>query len=106
VRYYSGSWPGSAAEYARVIRGHWGIENSWHWVRDVVFREDGCGARAGHGAENLAWLRRLAVSQLKADASCERSLRQKSIKALCDQGFLLRLLAPALRAYPNNPMRR
>jgi predicted transposase YbfD/YdcC len=60
---------------------------------DVVFREDHCRSRPEHGAENLAWLRRMAVSLLRNGTTCERSLRQKSIKALYDHEFLLRLLS-------------
>ena len=30
----------TAADAARVIRGHWGIENRLHYVRDVTLRED------------------------------------------------------------------
>jgi len=93
VRYYIGSFPGTVQEYAEVIRGHWGIENTLHWVLDVTFREDASRARAEHGAENLAWLRRMAVSLLKNDTACKRSLRQKSLKALCDQEYLLQLLS-------------
>lgn len=93
VRYYIGSLRGSVRDYAQVIRGHWGIENSLHWVLDVTFREDASRARAEHGAENVAWLRRMAVSLLRNDTTCDRSLRQKSIKALCDQEFLLQLLS-------------
>lgn len=93
VRYYIGSLRGSVQDYAQVIRGHWGIENSLHWVLDVTFREDASRARAEHGAENVAWLRRMAVSLLHNDTSCDRSLRQKSIKALCDQEFLLQVLS-------------
>jgi predicted transposase YbfD/YdcC len=93
VRYYIGSWRGSVSDYAQVIRGHWGIENSLHWVLDVTFQEDASRKRAEHGAENIAWLRRMAVSLLRNDTTCARSLRQKSIKALCDQEFLLQLLS-------------
>jgi predicted transposase YbfD/YdcC len=93
VRYYIGSWRGSVYDYAQVIRGHWGIENSLHWVLDVTFQEDASRKRAEHGAENIAWLRRMAVSLLRNDTTCARSLRQKSIKALCDQEFLLQLLS-------------
>jgi predicted transposase YbfD/YdcC len=93
VRYYIGSGRGSVYDYAQVIRGHWGIENSLHWVLDVTFQEDASRKRAEHGAENIAWLRRMAVSLLRNDTTCERSLRQKSIKALCDQEFLLQLLS-------------
>ena len=93
VRYYIGSFRGAVQQWARAIRGHWGIENSLHWVLDVTFGEDRSRARAEHGAENLAWLRRMAVSLLRNDATCRRSLRQKSLKALCDHEFLLQLLS-------------
>lgn len=93
IRYYLGSWQGPVPQYARAIRGHWGIENGLHWVLDVLFREDQSRSRPEHGAENLAWLRRMAVSLLRNDITCARSLRQKSIKALCDHEFLLRLLS-------------
>jgi predicted transposase YbfD/YdcC len=93
IRYYLGSLQGSVQQYARAIRGHWGVENGLHWVLDVLFREDHSRSRPEHGAENLAWLRRMAVSLLRNDTTCERSLRQKSIKALCDHEFLLRLLS-------------
>jgi predicted transposase YbfD/YdcC len=92
TRYYIGSLQGPAQAYAEAIRGHWGIENSLHWVLDVTFKEDASRARAEHGAENMAWLRRMVVSLLKNDTTCKRSLRQKSIKALCDHEFLLQLL--------------
>jgi predicted transposase YbfD/YdcC len=93
IRYDIGSLRGSVQQYARAIRGHWGIENGLHWVLDVLLGEDHSRSRPEHGAENLAWLRRMAVSLLRNDTTCERSLRQKSIKALCDHEFLLRLLS-------------
>ena len=32
------------------MRGHWSVENSCHWVLDVVFGEDHCRVRTGHAA--------------------------------------------------------
>jgi predicted transposase YbfD/YdcC len=93
ARYYIGSLHGTVEDYARVIRDHWSIENRCHWVLDVTFREDACRNRAEHGAENLAWLRRMALSLLKNDTTCDRSLRGKSAKALADHDFLLQLLS-------------
>ena len=67
----------TAEEYLRWVRGHWGIENSLHWVLDVCFREDDQRHWAGNSAENLGWLRKLALCLLKAEKS--RSSKGKSI---------------------------
>ena len=88
VRYYIGSKPGSAKDYAGYIRGHWGIENSLHWVLDMVFDEDRSRTRKGHGQENFALLRRLAVSVLKNAKSCEGSIRCKQLQAILDDEVL------------------
>jgi predicted transposase YbfD/YdcC len=85
----------SSAEVAKVlatgIRGHWGIENRVHWVLDVVFREDDCRTRTGNAAENLAWLRRVALAILKQDPS-NGSLKGKRKQAGWDNAFLTHLL--------------
>ena len=65
LRYYIGSKAAQAASYARYVRGHWGIENGLHWVLDVSFDEDRSRMRSDHSAENMALLRRLALSLLK-----------------------------------------
>ena len=46
---------------AAWIRGHWGIENRLHWVRDVVFDEDHHQLRTRNGPEIIAALRNLAT---------------------------------------------
>jgi predicted transposase YbfD/YdcC len=46
-------------------RGHWGIENRLHWVRDVSFGEDKCQVKRGHGPQNLAAFRNAAISLLR-----------------------------------------
>ena len=77
TRYFIGSMARTAEEYLRWVRGHWGIENSLHWVLDVCFREDDQRHWAGNSAENLGWLRKLALCLLKAEKS--RSSKGKSI---------------------------
>ena len=42
VRYYISSLPSRAESLLEATRGHWGIENSVHWILDVVFGEDNC----------------------------------------------------------------
>ena len=51
-----------ADQLAETIRGHWGIENRLHWIRDVVFAEDHSQIRTGAGPAVMATLRNLAVS--------------------------------------------
>jgi predicted transposase YbfD/YdcC len=50
------------AQLAARIRGHWGIENLLHHVRDRTFREDDFKVRTGHLPRPMAGLRNLAVS--------------------------------------------
>jgi predicted transposase YbfD/YdcC len=54
-----------AAQLARYLRGHWGIENRAHWVRDVVWDEDRCQVRSGAAPQVLAATRNLAIALLR-----------------------------------------
>jgi hypothetical protein len=56
-----------AAELLGWLRGHWGIENRLHYVRDVTMGEDANRARIGSGPQALAALRNLAISKLRLD---------------------------------------
>ncbi len=51
-----------ADQLADAARGHWGVENKLHWVRDVTFAEDHSQIRTGAGPAAMATLRNLAVS--------------------------------------------
>lgn len=87
-RYYLSSLQHDAAQFAKAVRGHWGVENSLHWVLDVVFGEDDSRARSGYAAENLAATRRLAVNLLHRDKTCKRSLKGKLMRAAIDPDYL------------------
>ncbi|MDN5931768.1 MAG: ISAs1 family transposase [Pseudonocardia sp.] len=50
---------------ARWIRGHWGIENRLHWVRDVTYDEDRSAVRTGHAPQVMAAFRNLAITTLR-----------------------------------------
>jgi hypothetical protein len=46
-------------------RGHWGIENRVHWVRDVTMGEDASRIRTNAAPEVMAGLRNAAISLLR-----------------------------------------
>lgn len=52
----------SPERLARLARSHWLIENRLHYVRDVTFGEDASQIRTGHGPENMATIRSLAIN--------------------------------------------
>lgn len=62
VRYYISSLRLSVKKFAAFVRGHWRIENTLHWCLDVPFREDENRVRDRTLANNLAWLKRFAIS--------------------------------------------
>jgi len=54
-----------AAALLRLLRGHWGIENGAHHVRDVTFDEDRCQVRSGAAPQAFAAGRNLAIALLR-----------------------------------------
>ena len=75
-RYFISSLPLDAERFAQAARCHWSVENCLHWGLDISFREDDCRVRKGHAPENLAILRRFALSLVKRDP-----LRKIGVKA-------------------------
>jgi hypothetical protein len=53
----------------QMTRGHWGIENRLHWVRDMTFGEDACRVRTGAAPRILAAFRNAFIGLLHA-AGC------------------------------------
>jgi predicted transposase YbfD/YdcC len=82
--------PLGVKRFAEAVRGHWGIENSLHWVLDVVFGEDHSRIRKGHGPDNFALLRRFAVSLIKHDTS-PGSVKKKRKRAAWNNDALAKI---------------
>jgi len=78
-------------QFAKAVRGHWGIE-SLHWCLDVVFHEDDCRTRKDNSAENFAVIRHIAVNILKQH-SATMSLARKRRKCAYDIEFMRDVLA-------------
>ncbi|MBE7157420.1 MAG: ISAs1 family transposase [Rhodospirillales bacterium] len=66
TRYYVSSAPLTAEKAGEAVRGHWRIENSLHWVLDLVFSDDQSRLRKGHGAHNMAVVRHFALNLVRA----------------------------------------
>jgi predicted transposase YbfD/YdcC len=92
-RYFISSLTGTdAGRMARIIRGHWSVENQLHWVLDVSFAEDQSRQRKDHGAENFSRLRRIALNLLRRETTKKRGIKGKRLNAAWDHDYLLKLL--------------
>jgi predicted transposase YbfD/YdcC len=91
-RYYLVSRIMPAQEFLELVRAHWTIENSLHWVLDVILHEDHARARQDHAPANLAILRRLALNTIQANQD-KGSNRLKFKRAGWDDRFLRKLIA-------------
>ena len=96
TRFFISSRPMTAKECAEAIRGHWRIENSLHWVLDVVFNDDLCRLRTGHGAKNMAVVRHFALNLVRT-ANDKHSLKTRRKMAGWSQDYLASLLRPTGR---------
>jgi predicted transposase YbfD/YdcC len=91
-RYYILSLPSNAQTFGNAVRAHWGIENSVHWVLDVTFREDESRIRRGHGPENFAILRHIALNLLREETSFKGSIKTKRLKCGWNDAYLSKVL--------------
>ena len=87
ARYYILSRLISAQEFAKAVRGHWGIENDPHWQLDVGFREDECRVCRDHTPANLSVIRRFALGLLKRETSCRKGIEIKRMKCAANDEY-------------------
>jgi predicted transposase YbfD/YdcC len=94
VRYYINSLAMGVKQFARAVRGHWGIENTCHWVLDMTYREDESRIRDEALRENFAWLNRFTLSLLKQHPD-RTSLVMKRRSCGWNENYMLKVLAGA-----------
>jgi predicted transposase YbfD/YdcC len=75
-----------------IVRSHWAIENSLHWVMDMIFRDDECRVRTEHAPANFTTVKHMAHNLIRK-APGKDSLRLKRKVAAWDDDFLASLIA-------------
>ena len=88
---YISSLKDDVENIARKIRRHWRIENSQHWVLDVVFKEDDSRIRTGDSPEDMALFRRFALNIAK-QSPVKDSMKGKLKRVAWDDDMRVKLL--------------
>jgi predicted transposase YbfD/YdcC len=90
TRFFISSAPLDIERLAHAARGHWGVE-SMHWLLDCAFADDQSRYRSGHGAKNMAAVRRFALGLVRANKA-KGSVKTRRKAAGWDPEFLLQIL--------------
>jgi predicted transposase YbfD/YdcC len=93
TRFYVTSLSLPADTVGPMVRDHWAIENSLHWVLDMVFRDDECRVRTDNAPANFVTLKHMANNLIRR-APGKDSLRLKRMTAAWDDDFLASLVEP------------
>ena len=75
-----------------IVRSHWAVENSLHWVMDMIFRDDECRIRTDHAPANFTTVKHMAHNLIRK-APGKDSFRLKRKVAAWDDDFLASLIA-------------
>lgn len=92
TRFYITSLALLAGQMGAIIRDHWAVENSLHWVLDMVFRDDECRLRTNHAPANFSTIKHIALNLIRR-AKTKDSLRLRRKVAAWDDEFLASLIA-------------
>jgi predicted transposase YbfD/YdcC len=92
TRFYVTSLALLASLIGPYIRDHWAVENSLHWVLDMVFRDDECRLRTLNAPANFTTLKHMALNLIRR-AKSKDSIRLRRKVAAWDDQFLVSLIA-------------
>jgi len=82
----------SDEQLAALIRQHWSIENSIHWVRDMTFGEDASRVRTGNAPAVLAAIRNIVTTALRVAGAGNIAAARRA--AVLDPTAAIRLFSP------------
>jgi predicted transposase YbfD/YdcC len=91
TRFYITSLALAACLVGAFVRDHWAVENSLHWVLDMVFRDDECRLRTDHAPANFTTLKHMALNLIRR-AKSKDSIRLRRKVAAWDDEFLVSLI--------------
>ena len=92
TRFYITSLAFLASLLGPIVRSHWAVENSLHWVMDMIFRSDECRIRTDHAPANFTTIKHIAYNLIRK-ASGKDSMRLRRKTAAWDDDFLASLVA-------------
>ncbi|MGB6175068.1 MAG: ISAs1 family transposase [Methylocella sp.] len=92
MRFYITSLALLASLIGPFIRDHWTVENSLHWILDMVFRDDECRVRTDHAPANLTTIKHMALNLIRR-APGKDSMRLRRKVAAWDDDFLATIIS-------------
>jgi predicted transposase YbfD/YdcC len=92
TRFYLTSLVLLAVQLGLIVRSHWAVENSLHWVMDMTFRDDECRVRTDHAPANFTTIKHMAHNLLRR-APGKDSIRLRRKVAAWDDDFLASIIA-------------
>ena len=101
LSFFKGGLPGNNSQtlpqqasplhFLTLVRGHWGIENRSHYVRDVSFQEDRSRLRSGSAPQMMAALRNLAITLIHRTGSSHIAASRRHFASHPHEAFALLL---------------
>ena len=91
TRFYITSLVWLACLLGPMVRDHWAIENSLHWVLDMVFRDDECRVRTDHAPANFTTIKHMALNLIQR-VKGKQSIRASRKVAAWDDEYLASLI--------------
>lgn len=87
----------TAEKILGIVRAHWRIENSLHWILDIAYREDESRIRTGYAQQNFALIRKITLNLLKRELTVKAGIKAKRLNAGWDHNYLLGALGIIMR---------
>ena len=92
TRFYITSLVLLANAIGPIVRSHWAVENSLHWIMDMIFRDDECRVRTDHAPANFTTIKHMAHNLIRK-APGKDSIRLRRKTAAWDDDYLASLVA-------------